>query len=33
MPAHLHLSDADLDAIVAYFEAMRARKHDPRARP
>jgi mono/diheme cytochrome c family protein len=33
MPAHLHLSDADLDAIVAYFEAMRARKHDPRVQP
>ena len=29
MPAHLHLSDADLAALVAYFEAMRTRKHDP----
>lgn len=31
MPAHPHLSDADLDALIAYFAAMRARKHDPRA--
>ena len=29
MPAHLHLSDADLDALVAYFTAMSERKHDP----
>ena len=29
MPAHAHLSDADLDALVAYFEAMRTRKHEP----
>jgi mono/diheme cytochrome c family protein len=31
MPAHPHLSDADLDALVAYFNAMAQRKHDPRA--
>jgi mono/diheme cytochrome c family protein len=31
MPPHPHLTDADLDALVAYFDAMRARKHDPRA--
>jgi mono/diheme cytochrome c family protein len=31
MPAHPHLSDADLDALIAYFAAMSARKHDPRA--
>lgn len=30
MPAHESLSDAELDALVAYFEAMRDRKHDPR---
>ena len=29
MPSHRHLSDADLDALIAYFEAMRSRKHDP----
>ena len=29
MPAHLHLSNKDLDALVAYFEAMKSRKHDP----
>jgi mono/diheme cytochrome c family protein len=29
MPAHPHLSDADLDGLVAYFTAMSARKHDP----
>lgn len=29
MPAHPHFSDAQLDALLAYFEAMRARKHDP----
>lgn len=29
MPAHPGLSDADLDALVAYFEAMSQRKHDP----
>lgn len=31
MPAHPHLSEADLDALVAYFRAMRDRKHDPEA--
>jgi mono/diheme cytochrome c family protein len=31
MPPHPHLTDADLDALVAYFDAMRARKHDPGA--
>lgn len=31
MPAHPGLSDADLDALIAYFEAMSRRKHDPRA--
>ena len=29
MPAHLHLSNEDLDALVAYFEAMKSRKRDP----
>ena len=29
MPSHEHLSDADLDALIAYFRAMRDRKHDP----
>ena len=33
MPAHEHLSDKDLDALLAYFEAMRERKFDPRAAP
>jgi mono/diheme cytochrome c family protein len=33
MPANPHLSDADLDALVAYFRAMSQRKHDPRAKP
>ena len=32
MPAHPDLGDADLDALIAYFEAMRVRKHDPRER-
>ena len=31
MPANPHLSDADLDVLVAYFRAMSQRKHDPRA--
>jgi cytochrome c2 len=31
MPSHGHLDDADLDALIAYFRAMSARKHDPRA--
>ena len=30
MPANPHLSDADLDALVAYFRAMSQRKRDPR---
>ncbi len=30
MPAHPQLTDADLDALIAYFTAMSARKHDPR---
>ncbi|CAG0958722.1 hypothetical protein MYXO_00632 [Myxococcaceae bacterium] len=29
MPAHPGLDDADLDALLAYFDAMRERKHDP----
>jgi mono/diheme cytochrome c family protein len=29
MPAHPNLSDADLDALVAYFTAMKDRKSDP----
>jgi mono/diheme cytochrome c family protein len=29
MPPHPGLTDAQLDALIAYFEAMRARKHDP----
>jgi mono/diheme cytochrome c family protein len=33
MPAHDHLSAGDLDALVAYFRAMAARKHDPGGRP
>lgn len=28
MPAHPHLTEADLDGLVAYFRAMRERKHD-----
>jgi mono/diheme cytochrome c family protein len=34
MPAHPHFSDADLDALIAYFSHMSAHKHDsgPRAR-
>lgn len=32
MPAHPELEDEDLDALIAYFQAMRARKHDPRSR-
>lgn len=30
MPAHEHLGAAELDALIAYFQAMRDRKHDPR---
>lgn len=33
MPAHPHLTVADIDAIVAYFFAMKDRKHDPERRP
>ncbi|MCW5890908.1 MAG: cytochrome c [bacterium] len=33
MPAHPDLTDADLDALIAYFEAMKTRKHDPRRQP
>ena len=33
MPAHPHLSEDDLAALIAYFEAMRTRKHDPRRTP
>jgi mono/diheme cytochrome c family protein len=29
MPAHRHLSARQLDDLVAYFQAMRMRKHDP----
>jgi mono/diheme cytochrome c family protein len=29
MPAHPGLDAADLDALIAYFEAMRVRKRDP----
>ena len=31
MPANPHLTPADLDALVAYFEVMKTQKHDPRA--
>ncbi len=31
MPPHRHLSDAQLDELVAYFTAMKDRKRDPRA--
>lgn len=33
MPAHPDLSDDDLDDLLAYFDAMRDRKHDPRKSP
>ena len=33
MPSHTHLTDADLDALVAYFTHMSAHKHDPGAGP
>ena len=33
MPAHPQLSDADLDALLAYFAAMKDRKRDPGASP
>ncbi|MBJ21935.1 MAG: cytochrome c [bacterium] len=32
MPAHPNLSEADLDALIAYFSAMSQRKDDPRSR-
>ena len=32
MPAHPNLSEADLDALIAYFSAMSQRKDDPRLR-
>lgn len=32
MPAHLNFSEADLDALIAYFSAMSSRKSDPRRR-
>jgi mono/diheme cytochrome c family protein len=32
MPAHPNLSEADLDALIAYFTAMSERKDDPRLR-
>jgi mono/diheme cytochrome c family protein len=31
MPAHPHLGEGDLDALVAYFTAMSRHKHDPEA--
>lgn len=31
MPAHEFLTERDLDALVAYFESMKERKHDPDA--
>jgi mono/diheme cytochrome c family protein len=33
MPSHEHLTPADLDAVLAYFGAMRDRKHDPQKAP
>jgi mono/diheme cytochrome c family protein len=33
MPPHPHLSDKQIDAIVAYFSAMKDRKHDPGVAP
>jgi mono/diheme cytochrome c family protein len=33
MPSHEYLTPADLDGLIAYFQAMRDRKHDPRAKP
>lgn len=33
MPSHEHLDAAALDGLIAYFEAMRTRKHDPGAQP
>jgi cytochrome c2 len=33
MPSHAHLSETELDALIAYFRAMSRRKHDPRSPP
>jgi mono/diheme cytochrome c family protein len=33
MPAHPDFSEADLDALLAYFDAMKDRKHDPEGKP
>jgi cytochrome c1 len=33
MPAHPHLTDAQLEALLAYFTAMKDRKHDPGRTP
>ena len=33
MPAHEYLRPVDLDALIAYFQAMRDRKHDPKNDP
>ena len=30
MPANLHLTEGQLDGLIAYFTAMQSRKHDPR---
>jgi mono/diheme cytochrome c family protein len=32
MPSHEYLTPADLDGLIAYFTAMRDRKHDPRTK-
>jgi cytochrome c1 len=32
MPANEHLSDADLADLIAYFQAMKVRKNDPKDR-
>jgi mono/diheme cytochrome c family protein len=32
MPAHPDLDESDLDALIAYFQAMSERKNDPRSR-
>jgi len=33
MPSHPHLTDANLDELLAYLRAMSTRKHDPNATP
>ena len=33
MPAHRDLTDADLDALIAYFSTMKTLKHDPGKQP